>query len=64
MLAMLLEEHKEVIRIRKLIEELLGIDKSEIPESGSEPASQDAIPGFDNPEIGIDDNPITGKGEE
>ena len=64
LLAMLLEEHKEVMRLRKLIEELLNIHKSDIPENGSGSASQDTIPGFDDPGIGIEDNPITGKGEE
>jgi hypothetical protein len=57
MLAMLLEKHKEVIRLRKLIEELLNIHKSDIPESGSGSASQSTMPGFVDPGIGIDDNP-------
>jgi hypothetical protein len=64
MLAMLLEEHREVMRMRKLIEELLNIHKSDIPESGSGSASQSTMPGFVDPGIGIDDNPNTGKGEE
>ena len=53
----LVEEHKEVMRLRKLIEELLNMHKSEIPKSGSGSASQDTNPGIVDPGIGWVDDP-------
>lgn len=60
----LLEEQKEVIRSRMQIETLLNIHKSDKPESGREPVSQNTIPGFVDPGIRLDDNPNTDKREE
>jgi len=62
--ARLVEENEEVIMLRKLIEELLNVYKSDIPESGKGSASQSTMPGFVDAGIGIDDDPIIGKGEE
>jgi hypothetical protein len=64
LLAMLLEEHKVVMKLREEIEALTPASGNDKPDSSTGSASQSALPGFVDPGNGVDDDPNPGKGEE
>ena len=64
LLAMLLEEHKVVMKLREEIEALAPASGNDKPDGSAGSASQSTLSGFVDPGNGIDDHPDTGKGKE